>query len=278
MTVIISDGHDQHTIVPDLPEISSEYAEISSEYTEIHHNTIQDTRVPVSDSSKLNAQSVTDNQDSEIIISDTFESVTEYIDNDTETKILNDFLSISGYTADSSEQIITVRSEECSCHVCFFDKSEGIWSLKCETDGIVGKYGVSDKSMEGDYHTPKGKFSLGFAFGTEDMSGLSVEYKKISSNCYWVDDPESPLYNQWVETDDITWNSAEHMSDYPECYKYGIVINYNMDPIEKYRGSAIFLHCMRGAYTAGCVGIPDDTMLYILKNLDSEKNPCIMII
>ena len=191
---------------------------------------------------------------------------------------LNSFLESSGYAAGNSEQILTVSSSGSSCHVCFFDKSNDTWDMKCEADGIVGKNGVSENSMEGDYKTPKGKFSLGFAFGTEKMNDLSIEYRQINNNCYWVDDSESPLYNKWVETENITWNSAEHMSDYPECYKYGVVINYNMDPVEKYKGSAIFLHCMSGEYTAGCVGVPEDTMLFILKNLDPAKDPCIMIV
>ncbi len=109
------------------------------------------------------------------------------------------------------------------------------------------------------------------------INDLSVEYRQINNNCYWVDDPESPLYNQWTESDTVTWNSAEHLSDYPLAYKYAVVINYNMNPIVPNKGSAIFLHCMTGSYTAGCVAVPEYDMLYILKWLDSSKNPIIII-
>ncbi len=200
------------------------------------------------------------------------------VQDDQSSKKLNDFLLLSGFQADNSKQIITVQSSCSACHVCFFDNTDDIWNIICEADGIVGKNGVSDKSMEGDYRTPKGKFSLGFAFGTENLDGLSVEYRKINENCYWIDDPESPLYNTWIETDEITWKSAEHMADYPECYKYGVVINYNMDPVEKYKGSAIFLHCMKDTFTAGCVGVPEDMMLTVINTLDHSKNPVIIII
>ncbi len=158
-----------------------------------------------------------------------------------------------------------------------YEKNGSSWDLTLETNGIVGKNGVSANSCEGDYCTPKGLFSLGFAFGTESMYGLDVEYRQINGNCYWVDDSESPLYNQWVESNNITWNSAEHLADYPVAYKYGIVINYNMNPVIKYKGSAIFLHCMTGSYTAGCVAVPESDMLYILNHIDSSKNPVILI-
>ena len=152
-------------------------------------------------------------------------------------------------------------------------------SLDCrlETRGIVGKNGVSANSHEGDYCTPKGIFSLGFAFGTKSINGLNVEYRRINDDCYWVDDPLSPLYNQWTESNNITWNSAEHLIDYPDAYKYSVVINYNMEPIVPYKGSAIFLHCMTGEYTAGCVAVPENDMLIILNLLDSTKHPIIII-
>ena len=125
-------------------------------------------------------------------------------------------------------------------------------------------------SCEGDYCTPKGVFSLGFAFGTQPINGLNVEYRQLNSNCYWVDDPLSPLYNQWAESRNITWNSAEHLIDYPDAYKYSVVIDYNTNPIVPYKGSAIFIHCMTGSYTAGCVAVPENDMFIILKWLDKS--------
>ena len=156
-------------------------------------------------------------------------------------------------------------------------RPEKKWCCLLESNGIVGKNGVSDKSHEGDYCTPQGVFSLGFSFGTEPMKGLDVEYRQINSNCYWVDDVCSPLYNQWVESSNITWNSAEHLIEYPQAYKYSVVINYNMSPVVPGKGSAIFLHCMTGSYTAGCVAVPEYVMLFIIKRLKSAGNPVIII-
>ena len=158
-----------------------------------------------------------------------------------------------------------------------YEKNEGNWSCLLQTSGVVGKNGVSEKSMEGDYRTPAGIYPLGFAFGTQPLNGLKTEYRQINSNCYWIDDPESPLYNQWVESGRISWKSAEHLIDYPQAYKYSVVIEYNTSPIVPYKGSAIFLHCSSGAYTAGCVAVPEKEMLTILKDLDSSMSPMIII-
>lgn len=159
----------------------------------------------------------------------------------------------------------------------FYEKNNDIWNCLLETKGYVGKNGVSSNSCEGDYCTPQGIYPLGFAFGIPPMNSLAIEYRQINGNCYWVDDSESPLYNQWVESSNITWNSAEHLIDYPQVYKYAVVINYNMSPVIAGKGSAIFLHCMSGSYTVGCVAVPENDMLYILKHLDSSKNPIIII-
>lgn len=161
--------------------------------------------------------------------------------------------------------------------MCVYEKCNNQWDCILETNGIVGKNGVSEKSREGDNCTPEGIFSLGFSFGTQAMHNLNIEYRQINSNCYWVDDSASSLYNQWVESSNITWNSAEHLADYPLAYKYAVVINYNMNPVIPYKGSAIFLHCMTGSYTAGCVAIPENDMLYIINQLDSTKSPIIII-
>lgn len=177
----------------------------------------------------------------------------------------------------NSQQLIFVESSGTSCTVSLYEKTD-LWAKKASYFGIVGKNGVNQKSREGDYCTPFGLYSLGFAFGMENFDGLNVEYRIINSNCYWVDDPESEYYNQWVETDTPVWNSAEHLSDYENSYRYGIVINYNMNPVVPGAGSAIFLHCATGDYTAGCVAVPEENMTDILRWVDSGKSPLIIIV
>lgn len=135
----------------------------------------------------------------------------------------------------------------------------------------------SANSREGISCTPKGLFSLGFAFGTDPLTDLSIPYRQLNENCYWVDDPASPVYNQWQETTEINWNSAEHLIDYASSYHYAVVVNYNCDPVVPGAGSAIFLHCTAGASsTAGCIAVPDSQMWDILHWLREEDLPLIL--
>lgn len=193
---------------------------------------------------------------------------------------LSSILENNNYTLEeleNREQLIAVISSGSSCTVYGFSETDHNWATDFVTNGCVGKNGVSAESREGDYRTPEGLFSLGFAFGTENLTDLSIPYRQLNENCYWVDDPESPYYNQWQETTDITWNSAEHLIDYAVSYRYTVVVNYNMNPITPYKGSAIFLHCATGSYTAGCIAVPTADMKNILYWLKEDANPMILI-
>lgn len=170
-----------------------------------------------------------------------------------------------------------MRGSGCAADVTCYEKNGQQWEEVRQTSGVVGKNGISAESCEGDYRTPQGVFPLGFAFGTEAVEDLHLEYRLLNQQCYWVDDPESAYYNQWVESSTVQWNSAEHLADYPRAYHYAVVIGYNLDPVVPYAGSAIFLHCQTGNYTAGCVAVPEEDMLWILRWLDAEKHPQIMI-
>ena len=193
---------------------------------------------------------------------------------------LSSILENHNYTLEeleNSKQLIAVVSSGSSCTVYGFSETGGNWATDFVTSGCVGKNGVSAESREGDGCTPKGLFPLGFAFGTENLTDLSIPYRQLNENCYWVDDPESEYYNQWQETTNITWNSAEHLIDYATSYRYTVVVNYNMNPIVPYKGSAIFLHCATGSYTAGCIAVPTADMREILYWLKEDANPMILI-
>lgn len=103
------------------------------------------------------------------------------------------------------------------------------------------------KKREGDGRSPAGIFSLGPAFGyaKDPPSGCRLPYRTITEQDYFVDDPNAKEYNQWVELPRGTspiqlWRSAEKMLRSDGLYVLGIVIDQNVDPIVKSRGSAIF--------------------------------------
>ena len=153
----------------------------------------------------------------------------------------------------------------------------------------IGKNGFTKDKREGDMKTPLGLFKIGIAFSTTDLN-INYPCLKITENSYWVDDINSNFYNMWVEigdivanynyitsSDKITWNSAEHLIDYPTEYEQGFVIEYNTDNREKGKGSAIFFHVKDKDYTAGCIAVNKEDMEYILNWLDKDKEPHILI-
>lgn len=188
------------------------------------------------------------------------------------TRSSHSYTDLSG-----SSQLIVVESSGYKCNVFFYEKINHLWSQIRYTSGYVGKNGVTKDKVEGDYCTPSGLYTLGFGFGTEHID-TNIEFRLINDNCYWVDDVNSSNYNQWIESENITWKSAEHLIDYSQSYHYGIVINYNMNPVVSSKGSAIFLHCSTENYTAGCVSIPEYEMSNALKWVDANCTPLILIV
>ena len=166
-------------------------------------------------------------------------------------------------------QLIIVSANGSRADVSMYVKtSSSSWETIVSANGFVGMEGVGTAS-EYSSRTPAGIFSLSLAFGVNSNPGTSLPYTHVDSSHYWVDDPDSTYYNQFVSTNYISpdWSSAEHIVDYPGPYAYAIAIDYNTSCV-KGAGSAIFLHCSNGSATYGCVSVPTQTMITILNNIN----------
>ena len=92
----------------------------------------------------------------------------------------------------------------------------------------------------------------------------------------WCDDPESKKYNKIIK---LPFNyNFEKLYRKDNIYDIILVLNYNMNPIRKNKGSAIFIHVAKKNYkkTRGCVAIKKTELLKILKHI--KKNTKIKII
>jgi L,D-peptidoglycan transpeptidase YkuD (ErfK/YbiS/YcfS/YnhG family) len=167
--------------------------------------------------------------------------------------------------ASRTSQIITVVASGTSAQVKFWEKSGGTWKQVFSTYGKVGSQGVGSAD---EYHsrTPRGAYSLGFAFGTSNP-GTSLAFRHITNRSYWISNVKDSQYNTWQERNSSS-SADEHMASYPTQYRYGVVINYNTARI-KGAGSGFFLHCSNGAPTAGCIAIPTNQMATVLQKLHS---------
>ena len=142
----------------------------------------------------------------------------------------------------------------------------------------LGKHGIAKNKREGDKKTPAGVFSLGKVFYRKDkIKNLKTKLKKviIKKNMAWCDDSENKSYNKLIFTND---KSKEKLFRKDNLYNIIIVINYNIRPIKKNKGSAIFIHLARKNYTGtmGCVGLKKKDLIEILKTL--KKNTKIKIL
>lgn len=178
-------------------------------------------------------------------------------------------------------QLVHAVSDYSSVKICCYDRAaDGVWRLNEHIGiaaGFAGRNGVSRFKREGDGSTPAGLFRLGCAFGSSEKPETKMTYRKISADSYWVDDSRSRFYNTWVEgAENVDWRSAEHLGDYPGEYAYAVVIEYNTSETIPDKGSAVFLHCGNRP-TSGCIALPEARLLQILKWLDPEKTPGILI-
>ncbi len=137
------------------------------------------------------------------------------------------------------------------------------YKVKC----AVGKRGIGYKKREGDLTTPIGLFKIKFIFYRKDRVKLLTKLNKkvIKKNMGWCDDPKSKMYNKLIK---LPFNySHEKLYKKENIYDIILVIDYNMNPVKKNKGSAIFIHIAKKNYkkTEGCIAIKKKEFLKILK-------------
>ncbi len=182
-----------------------------------------------------------------------------------------------------SEQLIFATNRDASSFrvtILALEKSKGVWHLVFPAfAGSIGEKGFAaiDNKREGDGKSPSGIFPLGIAFGYDPSFTTKMAYQQATDDDFWVDDVNSEDYNKWVKGKPHA-ASWEKMKRDDDQYKYGVVIEYNTNPIIKGKGSAIFLHVWKhGGATLGCVSMPEEMVLKILGWLDPAKKPLIIM-
>lgn len=184
--------------------------------------------------------------------------------------------------AKNSSQIVTVVSTGGSYgELVVWEKDRlGNWIEVDRVAARLGQNGLKSASevYEMDKCTPTGIYTLTEAFGINSNPGSGVTYRQLDGTEYWVDDENSQYYNTMQFGDpNGRWSSAEKLTDYPGYYNYSLVIDYNRWPVVPGKSSAIFIHCDMGIYTYGCVAIPQQNLVNLLKRLDPAKNPVVIL-
>ena len=142
----------------------------------------------------------------------------------------------------------------------------------------LGKAGIGKKEKEGDKITPIGTYKIVKIYYRNDrVKKIVSNFKlvKIKKNMGWCDDPKSKKYNQLVKIPNKY--GYEELNRKDNIYDLLLVLNYNMKPIIKNKGSAIFIHIANKNYkkTAGCIGLKKSHLIDIIKKI--KKNTKVII-
>jgi L,D-peptidoglycan transpeptidase YkuD (ErfK/YbiS/YcfS/YnhG family) len=134
----------------------------------------------------------------------------------------------------------------------------------------LGRAGISHAKTEGDQATPAGDFRLLDGFFRADIvlrRAWPLPMRPVRPSDGWCDDPESAAYNRRVTLPCRAGHEKLWRAD--RLYDLVIVLDYNISPRRKNRGSAIFLHCVRPDFapTEGCVALHSDDLRRLLPRL-----------
>ena len=144
------------------------------------------------------------------------------------------------------------------------------YKVKC----ALGKRGIAFKRKEGDFVTPKGKYKIKYILYRKDrVKKINSKIKKIAikKNMGWCNDSKSKNYNRLIKLPSVY--NFEKLFKNNNTYDILIVLDYNMNPTIKNKGSAIFIHVAKKNYkkTLGCIAISKISLLRIIQKLNKKS-------
>ena len=127
--------------------------------------------------------------------------------------------------------------------------------------------------------TPKGKYKIKYILYRKDrIKKIDSKIKKIAikKNMGWCNDSKSKNYNRLIKLPSVY--NFEKLFKNDNTYDILIVLDYNMNPTIKNKGSAIFIHVAKKNYkkTEGCIALRKNDLLKIIKKL--KKNTEVKIV
>jgi L,D-peptidoglycan transpeptidase YkuD (ErfK/YbiS/YcfS/YnhG family) len=162
--------------------------------------------------------------------------------------------------------------------------------------GWSGLY-LAAQRRQGTGKTPAGTFAIPRAFGRLADPGTELPYRQFDRDDAWTYSSERPATYNVYQTSRAGWSGyggdAEHLWSYGRQYNYVAVMDYNLpggpitmgadgvrraaEPADTRAGGGIFLHVTNGKVTAGCIAIPQRQMRDVLRWLDPDRKPVIVV-
>jgi L,D-peptidoglycan transpeptidase YkuD (ErfK/YbiS/YcfS/YnhG family) len=134
----------------------------------------------------------------------------------------------------------------------------------------LGKSGIGNKKIEGDNITPKGVFNIIKIYYRKDRlkkPPSKFTLTEITKNMGWCDDPKSRKYNKLIKLPNKYSHEILYRKD--NIYDLILVLNYNIKPTIKNKGSAIFIHVSHKNYkkTAGCIALKKTHLIKLISKI-----------
>ena len=155
-------------------------------------------------------------------------------------------------------------------------RAGGPWAAR------VGRNGLSADRREGDGTTPTGVYGIGAVmYGTAPDPGVRFRYRRLRCGDFWNEDAASPTYNSFQHVacgaEPPFRHKGEAMWQQPLAYPHLAVVEYNMHPVVRGKGSGIFLHAQTGGATNGCISLERATLVRVLRWLRPDAQPRIAL-
>jgi L,D-peptidoglycan transpeptidase YkuD (ErfK/YbiS/YcfS/YnhG family) len=189
---------------------------------------------------------------------------------------------VSSPTTDPSDYLATLRAYQRTDAGTPWRPVLGPWQAETGSGHLL----PGAERREGDHATPIGVYTIGATmYGNKPSpGGLHYAYHQLVCGDWWDEDPYSAQYSRFVhvpcgQTPAIApW--SEPLWTETRAYPYFAVIDFNTDPVRAGAdapGSGIFLHSWMDAPTEGCVALPEQRLLAVLRWLRPSQQPVIEI-
>ena len=137
----------------------------------------------------------------------------------------------------------------------------------------LGRDGISSNKREGDGATPLGRMRILSGYFRRDhlaRGTTRLEMTPIGADLGWCETPGDRNYNRPVKMP--YGASHETMRRADNLYDVCLVLDWNISPRRRGRGSAIFFHLARPGFspTQGCVAVTAQVMKRLLPLLSDR--------
>ncbi len=197
-------------------------------------------------------------------------------------------LNITENLVGNAQQLVVVENavkESSFAALSVYIKSDLGWRKQFGSILVrIGRNGFSQHHREGDGTTPMGSYGIPLVFGIVPVPENGFPFIRIRENYCWVLRQTQKTYNTLVKGSKCANGDEDlYRIAHGGPYRRGIALDFNMNPIVRGHGGAIFIHS-HSYYasgntkpTSGCVSMTSAQLLQVLKLIDIKLHTRVIL-